>query len=102
MSHFVYILYSRTNDSFYKGQTDDLEDRIHRHNKGWEKATRSGAPWILVWAVEKTHRSAAVILESKLKNLSRKRLINFILKNGGTFAGPDALTALLVRGQDAD
>ena len=102
MCYFVYILYSKSIDVYYKGQTADLEDRIKRHNNKQEKATRNGVPWDLVWYSKKSTRSEAIILESKLKNLSRERLIRFIKNHRGEVAGPDALTAKCVRGQDAD
>jgi putative endonuclease len=89
MLHWVYILYSETTDSFYKGQTSDLQNRIYRHNNKWEKATQAGVPWKLVWRVSKPDRSSAIILERKLKNLSRKKLVDFILKNPEGIAGPD-------------
>jgi len=31
MSFWVYIIYSESIDSYYKGQTDDLSERIRRH-----------------------------------------------------------------------
>ncbi|HUW92391.1 MAG TPA: GIY-YIG nuclease family protein [Bacteroidales bacterium] len=80
MSFWVYIIYSESIDSYYKGQTEDLTERLSRHNHGREKATQSGIPWRLVWKTEKPDRSSALILERKLKNLSRKRLIEFITK----------------------
>ena len=80
MSYWVYILYSESTNNFYKGQTVDLKERITRHNSGFEKATRHGVPWQLIWSTEKPDRSSAVVLEQKLKNLSRKRLIEFISK----------------------
>jgi putative endonuclease len=89
MSHFVYILYSESLDMFYKGQTKDLSDRIKRHNMNQEKATQNGGPWALVWSTKKPTRSSAMILERKLKNLSRKRLIDFILKYPEGVEGPD-------------
>ena len=101
MSHWVYIIYSESADVFYKGQTDDLSGRIIRHNNRWEKATRHGAPWKLVWRMEKPDRSSAMDLEKKLKHLTRKRLTEFISKYPEGFAGPDALT-FIVRGQGAD
>jgi putative endonuclease len=55
-------------------------DRLNRHNSGYEKATQSGVPWMLVWKVEKPTKSEAKLLEHKLKNLSVKRTIEFILK----------------------
>jgi putative endonuclease len=88
MSHWVYILYSQKTDSFYKGQTDDLAERINRHNNGWEKATQFGRPWKLVWKCEKSDRSSAVRLEKKLKNMSRVKLERFMMKY------PDASRAL--------
>ena len=89
MSHYVYILYSESLDIFYKGQTYDLFDRIKRHNMKQEKATQNGVPWTLVWSTKKPTRSSAMILERKLKNLSRKRLIDFILKYPEEVEGPD-------------
>jgi putative endonuclease len=81
MCYFVYILYSESVDSYYKGQTENLEERIHRHNCGWEKSTHNGIPWKLVWSTQKPDRPSAVRLEKKLKNLTRERLEDFIRKN---------------------
>ena len=80
MRYFVYILYSHTKDTFYKGQTSDIEDRVNRHNSGYEKSTSLGRPWKLLWLTQKASRSEAISLETKLKNLSRKRLIQFMIK----------------------
>ena len=89
MCYFVYILYSKSLDTYYKGQTTDLLDRLNRHNHKQEKATKNGAPWIMVWSTKKSSRSEAMTLELKLKNLSKKRLIEFINKYKGGDAGPD-------------
>ena len=89
MPYFVYILYSESLDTYYKGQTSDLDDRLKRHNHHQEKATQNGVPWKLVWFAGKPSRSEAVILERKIKNLSRKRTIDFIRKNTRGVAGPD-------------
>jgi putative endonuclease len=94
MAYFVYILYSKNLGTFYKGQTSDLTDRLKRHNSGYEKATKSGAPWILLWNTEKETRSQAVQLELKLKNLSRLRLVQFMLKYQDGVASPDELLLL--------
>ncbi|WP_462245896.1 GIY-YIG nuclease family protein [Ekhidna sp.] len=80
MIYFVYILYSSSLDKYYKGQTNDLNDRVRRHNDGYEKYTKSGVPWRLVWNVEKRTRSEAIILERKLKNMNRDKLESFIKK----------------------
>jgi putative endonuclease len=80
MKYYVYILHSESADSFYKGQTSNLEDRIIRHNSGKEKATRRYAPWRLVWSTIVNSRAEAIILEKKIKNLSRERLLDLINK----------------------
>jgi len=77
---YTYILYSKKLNSFYKGETKNISDRLHRHNCGFEKATQSGVPWILVWKGEKATKSEAKSLERKLKNLSVKRTVEFIMK----------------------
>ena len=80
MSYFVYIIFSESSDKFYKGQTNDLADRLSRHNAGYEQATKRGVLWKLIWSTQKENRSEALKLESKLKNLSRDRLIQFMQK----------------------
>ena len=81
MNYWVYIIHSESTDSYYRGQTKDLDERLNRHNNGWEKSTHHGVPWKLVWGTEKADRSSSVKLERKLKNLSRERLIKFISDN---------------------
>lgn len=89
MSYHVYILYSASTDSYYKGQTSDLKDRLIRHNNKQEKATSFGAPWALVWSTTKETRQETLVLERKLKNLSRERTIQFIMKYKDRVASPD-------------
>ncbi|MCH7534215.1 MAG: GIY-YIG nuclease family protein [Bacteroidetes bacterium] len=92
--HFAYVLYSYSLNRFYKGSTADVRDRLVRHNRGREKATRAGIPWIMIWVAEKNSRSEAIKLEYKLKNLSRKRLISLMIKYRSEVAGPDELMLL--------
>ena len=80
MKYFVYILYSEAFDTYYKGQTYNVLERVHRHNSGREKATARYRPWKLVWFTEKKSRSEALALERKIKNLSKERTKAFISK----------------------
>ena len=89
MHYFVYILYSARIDRYYIGQTNDLEGRFLRHNRGYERYTSTGVPWELIWKTTKPSRVEAIRLERKLKNLSRRRLIVFIEKYLGEVEGPD-------------
>ncbi len=83
---YVYILFSSSVDKFYIGQTNDVLDRLKRHNAGSEKYTKTYIPWVLKWSTQKPTRAEAMALEKKLKNLSKKRLLEFIDKYN---AGPD-------------
>ena len=91
MPYFVYILYSKSTDLFYKGQTSNVVERLLRHNQKRELATAAGAPWVLLWKTSKQTRSDALLLERKLKNLDRSRLIAFMKKYNDEIAGPDEL-----------
>ena len=80
MKFFVYILYAATFDKFYIGQTNNIDDRLLRHNAGTERSTQPYRPWALKWFTEKFSRMEAMQLEKKLKNLSKQRLLDFIKK----------------------
>lgn len=80
MAYSVYILHSKSHDKFYIGQTNDLENRIKRHNAGYERYTSPFRPWKIVLSLPKPSRSEAMALEKKLKNLNRTKLEAFIAK----------------------
>ena len=48
MEYFVYILYSEKTDRYYVGQTQNLDERLVRHNTGRNKSTKPGIPLTLV------------------------------------------------------
>jgi putative endonuclease len=80
MPYTVYILFSPAHDRYYIGQTQDMAERIKRHNDRREKATAPFAPWIIAGTIPKSSRAEAMILERKIKNLNRERLLLFIQK----------------------
>lgn len=53
MAFYVYILYSTKADKYYIGQTDNLTDRVERHNAGYETFTSKYRPWVLLWHAQK-------------------------------------------------
>jgi putative endonuclease len=89
MPYTVYILFSPAHDRYYIGQTQDMAERINRHNQGYEKATAPFTPWIIVGTIPKATRGEAMILERKLKNLNRERLQQFIAKYCAGSGGRD-------------
>ncbi|WP_439481929.1 GIY-YIG nuclease family protein [Cyclobacterium plantarum] len=81
MEYYVYILYSASLDRFYVGQTQNLEERILRHNSGRNKSTKAGIPWEMVHFEKVADRVAAVAKEKQVKNLGSKRYLQTIGKD---------------------
>ena len=48
MGWFVYVLKSLKDKNLYIGLTSNLDNRIERHNNGYEKTTRSRRPFRLL------------------------------------------------------
>ncbi len=73
MKWSVYILRCADN-SLYTGCTNNLEERLKKHNAGQgAKYTRSRLPVSLVYAEKSTDRSAASIREAEIKKYSRQQ-----------------------------
>ncbi|MBL7831523.1 MAG: GIY-YIG nuclease family protein, partial [Saprospiraceae bacterium] len=69
--------------------TNDVYARLERHKKWYENYSSKFAPWDLLWFTKKENRSEAVILELKLKYLSKARLKSFISKYSSHIEGRD-------------
>jgi len=82
LEYFVYILESQVDESKYIGQSQNLEDRIIKHNLGYIQSTASNKPWKLYAHKIVSSRSESVKLEKKLKNLkSSARMNDFLITN---------------------
>jgi len=64
---FVYVLRSGVTGRLYVGSTQDVQDRLRRHNEGRSKATRHGAPWVLLHTEAFATRAEAVRREGYYK-----------------------------------
>ena len=53
----VYILYSKSIEKYYVGQTSNLQNRILQHNSGESKYTSKGMPWEIVKSVSVESRA---------------------------------------------
>ena len=75
MDYTVYILYSQKRSRYYVDQTDNVENRLIRHNKGLVASTKTGVPWDLIYTQKVKNRSESLILEKKIKKRGAKRYI---------------------------
>ena len=78
--HYVYIIQSSRNDSFYIGHSTDLKKRLDNHNSGSVKATASQVPYRIRWYCTFSQKEKAIEFEKYLKKGSgyafmKKRLI---------------------------
>ncbi len=67
MAFVTYVLVSLSSGKLYIGQTNNLEQRLKRHNRNLNKATKNRGPWIVFFTAPFTSRAEAVALEKKLK-----------------------------------
>jgi len=80
MPYIVYILRSLTDGSYYVGSTQDLDERINRHNQGRSKYTKAKRPWELVFTEEHPDRSSAMKRESKIKRRKSSQFIDSLVR----------------------
>jgi putative endonuclease len=71
---WVYILRSDNTGVLYVGHTENLPERVDRHNAGTAcRYTRSRGPWQLVYSERHPTRSEAMARERFLKSVSGSR-----------------------------
>lgn len=75
MIFYTYVLKSLKNSDIYIGSTENLNNRISRHNSGKVKSTKGYCPWQLLESHTFQTRSEAVKYEKFLKQHQQKELI---------------------------
>jgi putative endonuclease len=80
--HYVYLLQSQDDKSWYIGQTDDLRDRVKRHNNGTgARTTALKHNWKLIYYEAYLIKIDAVSRERFLKSGSGRVYLKKQLKN---------------------
>ena len=80
---YVYILYSESSDKYYIGHTNDLIDRLARHNRGGNKYTSKGQPLKLVYSEEFLSKELAYSRERQIKKWKSKIMIQKLIHEAG-------------------
>ena len=83
MEYSIYILYSQSLDKFYTGSTQDIAERLRRHNLGHNKFTKTGTPWNLVYTEEYGTRSKAMSRENEIKAKKSRKYIEWLIDSVG-------------------
>lgn len=67
--YYVYILQSETDPArFYVGRTEDLKERLMRHNRGEVPSTSPNKPWKIQTAIAFSESNKAIEFEKYLKS----------------------------------
>ncbi len=72
MPYTVYILKSKSTGRFYTGYTENLEQRLKKHETGGTKTTRHKGPWKLLYSESFENKADAVGRERELKRLKSR------------------------------
>ena len=81
---YIYILYSRSADKFYIGQTPDVHKRLQEHNNPVEKSkfTAKFIPWeIAVFFPVSDLRADAMKVEKFIKAQKSRKFILKLIEN---------------------
>ena len=78
---YVYILESEKTGRYYIGCSDDIEERLKKHNMGMVEATKKFRPFQLKLKQEFQNLTEARAVEARLKKLKRKDYIKKAIKN---------------------
>jgi putative endonuclease len=65
--YFVYILYSESQNLYYKGFTENVKSRVEEHNAGKSRYTCNKGPWKLIFVQRFSSKRDALIREKSLK-----------------------------------
>jgi putative endonuclease len=84
MAHYVYIIQSLADGTYYVGSTQNIAERLQRHNQGRSQYTKSKRPWELVHSEEHLDRSAAVIRENEIKKRKSQKFIESLIKTSSS------------------
>ena len=87
MSYFVYIIQSKKDDRFYIGSTNNLTEKVERHNQDRSRYTKGRGPWRLVYKEAHADRSTAVKREKEIKNRKSKHFIEHLVRTSRWSSG---------------
>jgi len=76
--YYVYIIYSKNFDIYYKGFSENVAQRLLDHNENRSKYTSNKGIWKLVYSKAFGTKKEALVEELRLKKLNRKSIESLI------------------------
>ncbi len=78
---FIYIIYSKSSDQFYVGQTQNLADRLFRHRNSGSKSTKKASDWELKYTEQFENRTQAIFREAEIKKKKSRKYIEWLISS---------------------
>ena len=75
---YVYVLYSKILDVYYKGFSTNIQQRLEYHLNGKSLFTSQVKDWVLVYSKNYDTKKEALIEEKRLKKLNRTSIEKII------------------------
>ena len=82
MCYHVYIIYSASLEQYYVGHSENLDDRLFRHNNSGSKATKKASDWKLVYTEIFATKSEAAKRELQIKRRKSRKYIESLVEAG--------------------
>ena len=89
MAYYVYVLQNEKDDSFYVGSTQDLNQRVERHNTGRSRYTKNRGSWKLLYTEQYDTRAQAMQREQQIKKWKNKKYIEQLIASKCSEGRPD-------------
>jgi putative endonuclease len=86
----VYILYSLSLEQYYVGSSNNIDDRVFRHNNSGSRSTKKAKDWVLMYTEEYPSRPEAVRREQEIKKKKSRKYKEMLIRNAGQSVPEDA------------
>lgn len=77
--HYLYILYSHGLDQYYSGHSNNVDQRLEKHNAGKSRATYRGVPWVMKRIIEFPTKRQAIQAENWIKRMKSRKVIERVI-----------------------
>jgi putative endonuclease len=78
----TYIIFSESTDRYYVGSTQNVDERLRRHNSDHSKSTKGKGPWRLIKTFTFNTRAEAMEFEKKIKKRGIRRFLEEMAQPG--------------------
>ena len=82
MNYYFYIIYSKSLDKFYIGHSNNLEERIKKHNSNHKGFTGKANDWQIIYSEKHPTKEQAYARERQVKNWKNRKRIEQLAKKG--------------------